>query len=265
MDYTDSELKILSKSESPAEALITDCCKLQRNHKISDVYHHLIKIQFLDGVNLLKEYVGNIPVPIPKRSVAPSTSYHINPRNITAYPCPVCIPEVIFVNEADVHYHVDSVHGIETDGSRGASPNAEGLPDRRRVVSGPNQQFDIVNNWSYEKVKKVSNDFSKVIGEGAFGKVYQGKLDDSDSDIAIKTMLKQNVKQHDGQYQKYFNSFLNEMKKMFKNPHPNIVQLMAVNYQEDFSDGICLIYEYMPNGSVADRLICKDGTPPLTW
>ena len=104
-----------------------------------------------------------------------------------------------------------------------------------------------------------------MIGEGAFGKVYQGKLDDSDSDIAIKTMLKQNVKQHDGQYQKYFNSFLNEMKKMFKNPHPNIVQLMAVNYQEDFSDGICLIYEYMPNGSVADRLICKDGTPPLTW
>ena len=44
-------------SDTPAEALIADCCKRQRNHKISDVYKQLIKIQCVDGVNLLKKHV----------------------------------------------------------------------------------------------------------------------------------------------------------------------------------------------------------------
>ena len=102
-----------------------------------------------------------------------------------------------------------------------------------------------------------------MIGQGAFGTVYKGNL--YDQDIAVKTMLKRNVERHDPQFDKYFNSFLTEMKQMFKHPGPNILCLMAVSYQEGFSDGICLIYEYMPNGSVADRLKCKNGTPPLTW
>ena len=44
-------------SDTPAEALIADCCTRQRNHKISDVYKRLIKIQCVDGVNLLKKHV----------------------------------------------------------------------------------------------------------------------------------------------------------------------------------------------------------------
>ena len=102
-----------------------------------------------------------------------------------------------------------------------------------------------------------------VIGQGAFGTVYRGNL--YDQDIAVKTMLKRNVEKHDENFKRYFNSFLTEMKQMIKHPSPLILCLMAVSYQDDFSDGICLIYEYMQNGSVADRLVCKDGTPPLTW
>ena len=87
-----------------------------------------------------------------------------------------------------------------------------------------------------------------------------------DQDIAVKTMLKRNVQRNlDVEHNRYFNSFLNEMKQMFKHPCSNIVRLMGISYQADFSNGICLIYEYMPNGSVADRLVCKNGTPPLSW
>jgi len=34
---------------------------------------------------------------------------------------------------------------------------------------------------------------------------------------------------------------------------------------EDLSTDPCLVYQYMPNGSVSDRLRCAGGTAPLTW
>lgn len=42
----------------------------------------------------------------------------------------------------------------------------------------------------------------------------------------------------------------------------NILPLYAVSF-----DGPepCLVYQYMPNGSLEDRLLCKNNTPPLNW
>ena len=46
--------------------------------------------------------------------------------------------------------------------------------------------------------------------------------------------------------------------------------LMAISYNSNLDAGDtkndpCLIYEYMANGSLADRLALKNGTPALTW
>uniref|UniRef100_A0A1D1Y562 RING-type E3 ubiquitin transferase n=1 Tax=Anthurium amnicola TaxID=1678845 RepID=A0A1D1Y562_9ARAE len=43
--------------------------------------------------------------------------------------------------------------------------------------------------------------------------------------------------------------------------HPNLVNLMGAC----FSPEPCLVYEFLPNGSLEDRLSCKDNTPPLSW
>lgn len=42
--------------------------------------------------------------------------------------------------------------------------------------------------------------------------------------------------------------------------HPNLVTLIGA-----CPESYILIYEYLPNGSLEDRLICKDNTPPLSW
>lgn len=42
--------------------------------------------------------------------------------------------------------------------------------------------------------------------------------------------------------------------------HPHIVVLLGACQERG-----CIVYEYLENGSLEDRLICKNGTPPLPW
>ena len=64
---------------------------------------------------------------------------------------------------------------------------------------------------------------------------------------------------------RYFDTYLTELKVLHAYPASNILTLMAISYSEDMSTDPCLIYEYMPNGTVSDRLQQKNGTTPLTW
>ncbi|KAH7436713.1 hypothetical protein KP509_05G032300 [Ceratopteris richardii] len=114
-------------------------------------------------------------------------------------------------------------------------------------------------SFSFEELKHATNNFSDdfKLGEGGYGGVYKGTL--NSVDVAIKVLRPQtNPNQHaaiDG-----WEQFRNEVEVLSCIRHPHIVQLLGVCQEK-----ACLIYEYMENGCLEDRLRCKNGTTPLPW
>ena len=91
--------------------------------------------------------------------------------------------------------------------------------------------------------------FMQELGEGAFGKVYQGELmgiiGPGASLVAIKTLKP-------GANQKPRNDFQREADLMTDLRHPNIVCLIGVSFQEDPQ---CMIFEHMAHGDLHEFLI----------
>ena len=65
--------------------------------------------------------------------------------------------------------------------------------------------------------------------------------------------------------EKFIATIFTELKVMHQFPCRFILPLMGMSYSDDMLTDACLVYEYMPNGSVSDKLKRKNGSPALTW
>nr|XP_011467080.1 PREDICTED: U-box domain-containing protein 35-like isoform X2 [Fragaria vesca subsp. vesca] len=106
--------------------------------------------------------------------------------------------------------------------------------------------------YTLEEIESATADFSKSckIGEGGYGPVYRGELDHTP--VAIK-VLRPDAAQ--GQSQ-----LLQEVKVLSFMRHPNMVLLLGACPEYG-----CLVYEYMANGSLEDRLFQRGNTPVIPW
>ncbi|KAL9226930.1 hypothetical protein vseg_002686 [Gypsophila vaccaria] len=91
---------------------------------------------------------------------------------------------------------------------------------------------------------------SRKIGEGGYGPVFRCYLDHTL--VAVK-VLRPDAAQGRSQFQQ-------EVEVLSCIRHPNMVLLLGACPEYG-----CLVYEYMHNGSLEDRLFCRGGTPPISW
>ncbi|CAK8690318.1 unnamed protein product [Clavelina lepadiformis] len=120
-------------------------------------------------------------------------------------------------------------------------------------------------HFSFEEIKKGTNNFSSNVelGAGAFGKVYKVVLNNTlfackvlkiDSENPLTTSIIETHRQHD--------DLRNELNYLAEYRHPNVIALYG--WSLDGPDP-CLIYDYMKNGSLQDRLQCLNGSKPMQW
>uniref|UniRef100_A0A7N1A125 RING-type E3 ubiquitin transferase n=1 Tax=Kalanchoe fedtschenkoi TaxID=63787 RepID=A0A7N1A125_KALFE len=106
--------------------------------------------------------------------------------------------------------------------------------------------------YSIDEIEDATDHFSEAlrVGEGGYGPVFKGTLDEAA--VAIK-ILRPDISQGPKQFQK-------EVDILSCMRHPHLVRLVGACPEYG-----CLIYEYMENGSLEDRLFRKDDTPPISW
>ncbi|KAI9109536.1 hypothetical protein K1719_019590 [Acacia pycnantha] len=108
--------------------------------------------------------------------------------------------------------------------------------EKMKAVNLLAQNFIRCRRYDISEIEVATNHFdnSLKIGEGGYGPVFRGKLDHTI--VAIKVEVLSTIR------------------------HPNMVLLLGACPEYG-----CLVYEYLENGSLDDRLFRKDNTPPIPW
>ncbi|XP_052199452.1 LEAF RUST 10 DISEASE-RESISTANCE LOCUS RECEPTOR-LIKE PROTEIN KINASE-like 1.1 [Diospyros lotus] len=111
--------------------------------------------------------------------------------------------------------------------------------------------------FKYAELEQATDNFhpSNELGDGGFGTVYHGILPDG-REVAVKRLYEHNSRR--------VMQFLNEVEILTCLRHPNLVSLYGCTSRH--SRELLLVYEYIPNGTLADHIHgdrAKDGL--LRW
>ncbi|XP_020105295.1 probable LRR receptor-like serine/threonine-protein kinase At1g51880 [Ananas comosus] len=124
----------------------------------------------------------------------------------------------------------------------------------REVRDQENSSLQLENRqFTYNELELLTNNFSRELGKGGFGSVYEGILENG-TPVAVKMRShssKQGVKE-----------FLAEAQHLTRVHHKNLVSM--IGYCKD-GDYLALVYEFMSEGTLEKHLKGKAYTRPLTW
>ncbi|XP_012590516.1 PREDICTED: interleukin-1 receptor-associated kinase 3 isoform X2 [Condylura cristata] len=122
------------------------------------------------------------------------------------------------------------------------------IPERNK------KGIPFTSSISFQNILEGTKNFHKdfLIGEGEIFKVYRMELQNQAYAIKLFKQAK-NVQ---------WKKFLSELEVLLLFRHPNIIELAAYFTE---TEKFCLVYPYMRNGSLFDRLQCVDKTTPLSW
>ncbi|KAK7326363.1 hypothetical protein VNO80_27127 [Phaseolus coccineus] len=108
--------------------------------------------------------------------------------------------------------------------------------------------------FTFQEVQQATSNFQErfLIGNGGFGKVYKGKLENG-------TVVA--VKRGKAQSKQGLTEFQNEIRLLSKLRHPHIVSLIGYCHE---GVEMIIVYEYMANGPLS-KWLYQPNEAPLSW
>ncbi|GJP42601.1 hypothetical protein CLOM_g2146 [Closterium sp. NIES-68] len=133
----------------------------------------------------------------------------------------------------------------EAKGEGGMGGKGEGAPE---AASGMCCRL-----YAYEDIQRATDDFSPqlLLGEGGCGTVYSGIL--GGSKVAVKVIKTADADRAAKEFQR-------EVELLSQIQHPHIVSLLGCCPARH-----CIVYEFMACGTLEERLLCANNSPPLPW
>nr|XP_043637551.1 probable serine/threonine-protein kinase PBL7 [Erigeron canadensis] len=144
-------------------------------------------------------------------------------------------------------FKLATLNEVKKDNARECDRSA-GANECDDKTSSPNKQGNKkskARTFTFAQLVAATDNFTaeNFLGEGGFGKVYKGKLEDSDQIVAIKQL--------DPDGGQGMREFVVEVLTLSLADHPNLVKL--IGYCAEAEQRL-LVYEFMPLGSLEDHL-----------
>ncbi|CAK7343798.1 unnamed protein product [Dovyalis caffra] len=125
--------------------------------------------------------------------------------------------------------------------------------------------FEALENWElecphrfrYQDLYTATKGFKKseIIGVGGFGAVYKGRLPSNGNEVAVKKIMTHNSIQG-------LREFTAEIESLGRLRHKNLVNLQGWCKR---NNDLLLVYDYIPNGSLAGLLFSRRNNTVLSW
>ena len=143
-----------------------------------------------------------------------------------------------------IMYHQKEKHTLFIQKDTGKKLNIE------KILKGYDSL--VPKRYKYSELKKITGSFKDKLGEGGYGMVFEGNLEDG-RNVAVKLL-----KGSKGNGEE----FLNEVISIRRTSHVNIVNLLGFCLH---GSKRALIYEYMANGSLEKYIYSEESKMSIGW
>ncbi|XP_026774973.3 interleukin-1 receptor-associated kinase 4 [Pangasianodon hypophthalmus] len=229
--------RLVAQGKSPTVELLYDWGTT--NCTVGELVDILIRHKLLAPARVLLPDITPAPVATHWREVEdPPTKYHREQTQL----CAVRLDKAQLKEETP-YALPDSTTGPEEN----QEPNEEGF-----YAFSYRELTQITGNWD-ERPASVGG---SRLGEGGFGIVFKGLH--NIKPVAVKKLnLVDDLSPEELKSQ--FNQEIQTLKRL---KHVNLVNMVGYSCDGQYP---CLVYAYMSNGSLLDRLACLEGSSPLSW
>nr|XP_025132168.1 interleukin-1 receptor-associated kinase 1 isoform X4 [Bubalus bubalis] len=239
---------------------------INRNARVADLVRILTHLQLLRARDIITAW--HPPAPL----MPPSTT-SLTPSSISA-PSEAAVPSHRKLQSLASTFLSPAFPGSQTHSDPelcpGPSPAAHQPPLPSPAPSStkpsPESPMSLLPGapsssfcWPLHEICQGTHDFSEElkIGEGGFGCVYRAVM--RNTVYAVKRLKEE----ADLEWTTVKQSFQTEVQQLSRFRHPNIVDFAGYCAQSGF---YCLVYGFLPNGSLEDRLhVQTQAWPPLSW